>query len=109
MKKSMALVVVLAAASMMTGCAGFAFSGRGVPMGTLYAETSANEQVTENGLASKRGEACATSILGLVTTGDASVATAAKNGGISKVASVDHQFQNMLGFYSKYCVVVSGQ
>jgi hypothetical protein len=109
MKKTMVLVAALAAASLVSGCAGFAFSGRGVPMGTLYADASSNEQVTENGLASKRGEACATSILGLVTTGDASVATAAKNGGITKVASVDHQFQNMLGFFAKYCVVVSGQ
>ena len=107
MKKTMVLVAVLAAASLMSGCAGFAFSSRGVPMG-FYADAAANERVTENTLAAKRGESCATSVLGIVTTGDASVATAAKNGGITKVASVDHQFQNILGIYAKYCVVVSG-
>lgn len=108
MKKSILLVAVLAAASMMSGCAAFAFSGRGVPMGALYAEAMANEQVTQNPIASKRGEACASSILGLVTTGDASVATAAKNGGINKVGVVDQQYTSILGLYAKYCVVVTG-
>jgi hypothetical protein len=109
MKKSIVLVAVLAAASMLSGCASFAFSGRGVAMGGLYAEASANEKVTDNALGAKRGESCAASILGLVTTGDASVATAAKNAGITKVGSVDHQFTDILGLYAKYCIVVTGE
>lgn len=109
MRKSIMLVAVLAAASMLSGCASFAFSGRGTAMGGLYTEASANEQVTENALGAKRGESCASSVLGLVTTGDASVATAARNAGITKVGSVDHQYSNILGIYAKYCIIVLGE
>lgn len=109
MRKSILLVAALAAASMLSGCASFAFSSRGVAMGGIYTEASANEKVTENALGAKRGESCASSVLGLVTTGDASVATAAKNAGITKVAAVDHQFTDILGVWAKYCVIVSGE
>ena len=37
----------------------------------------------------------------IVTTGDASVAAAAKAGGIDTVAYVDHSFVNYVGVYSK--------
>ena len=57
----------------------------------------------------KTGEACSMSILGIVTTGDSSVPTAAKAGGIKKIASVDNTFMQVLGLYAKYCTVVSGE
>jgi hypothetical protein len=92
----------------LTGCAGFAFSSHGVNNGYLYAGTNANEHVTQNDLGAKKGEACSSSILGWVTTGDSSVAAAAKTGGITKVASVDNSFTNILGIYATYCVQVTG-
>jgi hypothetical protein len=92
----------------LTGCAEFAFSGHGVNQGFIYAGTQANEHVTQNDLGAKKGEACSSSILGWITTGDSSVATAAKAGGITKVSSVDNTYSNILGIYASYCVNVTG-
>jgi hypothetical protein len=92
----------------LSGCAGLAFQGRGTTFASLYNSTQANEGVTMNNLGAKKGQACASSILGLVTTGDASVATAAKAGGITKVGSIDHEHTNLLGIYATYCINVTG-
>ena len=92
----------------LSGCASLAFGSHGVNNGILYAATNANEHVTQNDLGPKKGEACSSSILGWVTTGDSSVATAAKSGGITKVASVDNSYSNILGVYASYCVQVTG-
>lgn len=59
--------------------------------------------------ASKRGEACASNILGLVATGDASIDTAKRNGGITRVASVEQTASRVLGYYAKFCTVVRGE
>ena len=92
----------------LTGCAGLVWGGHGINSGFLYAGTNANEHVTQNDLGPKKGEACSSSILGWVTTGDSSVPAAAKSGGITKVASVDNSFTNILGIYATYCVQVTG-
>jgi len=92
----------------LTGCAGFAFSGQGVPMGFLYADSTVGKHATNNNVGKKKGEACATSILGLVTTGDASIRAAADAGGIKDVSAVDHSIKNILGIVATYCTVVSG-
>lgn len=58
---------------------------------------------------SRVGEACAQSILGIVATGDASISAAKKNGGISKIAYVDHKTTNVLHLYGQYCTIVTGE
>lgn len=55
----------------------------------------------------KKGEACAESILG-VAMGDASIDTAKKNGGINAVSSVDSEIKNILFLYGKNCTIVHG-
>ena len=97
------------AALALSGCAGLAYASHG-PIGNIgvYGDTMANEHVTDNALGTKTGQACSTSILGIVTTGDASVPTAAKNGGITKIGSVDNKFSQVLGLYATYCVIVTG-
>ncbi len=92
----------------LTGCAGLAFSSQGVMVATLYADGGTGYMATDNDLGKKRGEACASSILGLVTTGDASIRAAADAGGITQIAAVDSTITNILGLYAKYCTVVSG-
>ena len=57
---------------------------------------------------SKVGKATSTSILGLVATGDASIKTAAANGGITRIKFVDYQVDNVLGIYGKYTTIVYG-
>lgn len=92
----------------LTACAGIAFSGQGVPNAALYADASVAHHATENNIGKKKGEACASSILGLVTTGDAGIRTAADAGGITEISSVDTSISNILGIYAKFCTVVSG-
>jgi len=92
----------------LPGCAGIAFLGQDVPLGFVYADAGVPNQPTENNLGRKKGEACATSILGLVTTGDAGIKAAAEAAGITQIAAIDTQYTNVLGIWSKFCVVVSG-
>jgi hypothetical protein len=100
--------LAFAAATLLSGCAGMAFGPNGAPMGTLYTGAQTTSDVSANNLGAKRGESCAMSILGLVTTGDASVTTAAKAGGITKVSHVDHETTNIIGVYAKFCTQVVG-
>ncbi|HVJ89374.1 MAG TPA: TRL-like family protein [Labilithrix sp.] len=53
--------------------------------------------------------ACASSILGVVATGDASLEAAKAAGGITQVAHVDHDNFSVLGVYAKTCTIVVGQ
>jgi len=106
MKKLLAVPFLLAG---LTGCAGIAFQGQGVAFATLYADATTPMMVTENDVGKKKGEACATSILGIVTTGDASIRSAADAAGIKSVSAVDNSIKNILGIVSTYCVVVSGK
>lgn len=76
--------------------------------GGIYNETKYGDVATAETGASKEGKACGTSILGWVATGDASVAAAKANGGITKVASVDHTAKNILGIFGEWCTVVKG-
>ena len=89
---------------LMTGCA----MGRAPVSGYLYSDVSGSESSTSNAVGRKVGSACATSILGWVGTGDASAATAAKNGGISKISSVDYHTKSILGLWAESCTKVSG-
>ena len=56
----------------------------------------------------KTGKSCLQSYMTLVTTGDASVATAKENGGITKIASVSYKIDNYF-VYEKYCTIVRGE
>ncbi|NIR62256.1 MAG: hypothetical protein GWN00_00465, partial [Aliifodinibius sp.] len=57
---------------------------------------------------SKTGVSEATSILGIVATGDASIDAAMKNGGITKIHHVDFHSTSVLGIYAKFKVIVYG-
>lgn len=97
------IVVVLFTASLLAGCA------TPYPMGMIYTEikspvATANGPVTY----SKVGVAKATSVLGLVATGDASIKAAAANGGIRNIKYVDYDSKNILGIYGEYTTTVYG-
>jgi hypothetical protein len=93
-------------AVLMTGCAGIA-TYQEVPAG-LYADYKYGKDA-EGPIGNKKGKSCATSILGWFGTGDASIAAAANNGGITKVYTVDHKVTNILNVYAQYCTVVHGE
>lgn len=96
--------------SWSTACAGVYVAPVAPPSGLLFADYSAPLDIDAD--QSKRGNKMGTSsvesILGLVATGDASIAEAARNGGITTIRHVDYQFKNLLGIYSKFTVVVYG-
>ncbi|MCA9492813.1 MAG: hypothetical protein KC621_22925 [Myxococcales bacterium] len=101
------LLLVPALLASLTGCAGMAF-GNGVFTATIYADGNSPWQATDNNIGKKKGEACASSILGWFTTGDAGIRAAADAGGITQISAVDSHITNILGIYAKYCTVVSG-
>ncbi|MBN1783533.1 MAG: TRL-like family protein [Alphaproteobacteria bacterium] len=57
----------------------------------------------------KRGEACSRNLFGIMITGDASIETAKKNGGITKVASVDTEIGSVFMLYGSFCTIVMGE
>lgn len=106
MKKSCILATVCAAAIITTGCVSAPFEP---PMG-IYSDVTAPLS-TEGMIAvgSKSGEASARTILGLVATGDCSIAAAARNGGLKQITHVDYKYKNILGIVQKTTVVVYGE
>ena len=66
--------------------------------------------VTDNVIGEKTGEASASVFLGFIKpmNMDLSIQTAAKNGGITEVGSVDYQVYGGL-FVSKYKTIVTGR
>ncbi|MBU6153249.1 MAG: hypothetical protein KGP28_03000 [Bdellovibrionales bacterium] len=64
--------------------------------------------VTANPAGKKRGMACTENYFGLVTTGDATLSAAMKDGAITTVSSVDHHYESTLGVFGKVCTIVTG-
>ena len=101
MKKLGYLLFLMA---VITGCA-----TRQPVIGGLYSDVIASENVSSNQAGNRVGQACATSILSLIATGDASVEAARRAGGITLITSVDSQSSNIFLFYTKYCTIVRGR
>ncbi len=76
-------------------------------IGILYTDVKGPVDAGDS-VGSKEGEACAESLLGLIARGDASIQAAAKAGGISRIASVDHRTENLLGIIGRFCTIVRG-
>ena len=80
-----------------------------IPAGALYTDakgaiTAASGEISYT----KIGMAEAKSVFSLVAWGDASIQTAAKNGGITKIKYVDYEVNNVLGIFGKYKTIVYG-
>ncbi len=102
----MYMSVILLSSSLMVGCAAYAVSP---VLGGLYTDIKAPITATSNTSYSKMGSASASSILGLIAVGDASINTAAKNGGITRIHHVDYKSTSILGIYATYTVYVYGE
>ena len=92
----------------LSGCATFAFPGSRSAIGLVYTDARTPQAPTPNTIGKKKGEACATSILGIFTTGDARIRAAADAGNIDNISAVDVSIMNILGIYAKMCTIVSG-
>ena len=103
--KTLCLLLSLTALP-LSGCA---TALRAPLMGVWYTDLKSGHSATSNAGANLVGEACATSVLGLVATGDASIETARRSGKINQILSVDEQVMSVLGVYAKYCTIVRGK
>jgi len=103
MKKISFLVLVLFVAVLLNGCA------TPYPMGMIYTEVKAPVGAGDGPISySKVGTSKATSVLGLVATGDCSIKAAAAAGGIRNIKYVDYDAKNILGVYGEYTTTVYG-
>ena len=87
----------------VTGCAS------SMPTGVFYTNLKLPVGATGNSASTKVGTAESCSYFGLIATGDSSIETAKRNGGIRSVSHVDWEAHNILGFIGKYKVTVYGE
>ncbi len=92
----------------LTGCAAQA---KQPVTGFLYSDVKAPipSSIDNNVKPLKSGTAFAQSILGWVAIGDASIQTAARNGGITKIHHVEQHSQSVLGIVATYTITVYGE
>lgn len=104
---NMKLAIAALAVFSSTGCAAVATGGNTFALGLIYSGYKSSGAVG-TAAATKRGEACASSILGAIATGDASIEEAKRAGGITQIAFVDHDQFSILGLYATSCTIVHG-
>jgi hypothetical protein len=101
----------LAPLVLMAGCAGVYSAPVVPPGGSIYSNIGAPMDTDANATTpgTKTGMASSESLLGMVAWGDCSAATAAANGGLSKINHLDYEFMNVLGIYSKFTTRAHGE
>ena len=104
-KRIMIFLVCLSITVLLSGCGAMVMAPG---TGFLYTEVKAPLTATSNSASSKVGTSQCTSILGLICTGDASIQTAAKNAGITRIHHVDYKNKSILGIYAELTVTVYG-
>ena len=95
----------LAAAFVALACAGCVKSP---VVGGIYTDVKDGLAVTGNAGSSKVGTAEVKGYVGLVALGDASIQTAARDAGITRIHHVDNQAKSYVGVYTIYTVIVYG-
>lgn len=98
---------IFASTKVNHNCQSSAVSG-GFSGGGSFGDANCVGNAGPRAVGSKSGEACASSILGLIQTGDMSMKAAAENGGLKTVSSVDASHMHVLGLYQKNCIIVNG-
>ena len=106
--KQLTVVLTLAAVSVVCLTLAGCMIVQTPAMGIIFTEVKYGDFATTSTAATKEGKACASSILGWVATGDASVTAAKAAGGITNVSTIDHTAKNILGIIGEWCTVVKG-
>ena len=94
-----------AAALVARACAG---CGKAPVVGGSYTDVKDGMGVTGNAGSGKVGTAEVKGYVGLVALGDASIQTAARDAGITRIHHVDYQAKSYVGVYTIYTVIVYG-
>ncbi len=101
MKKILASAF-FAAALLGTGCV------KSPVVGGIYTDVKDGLAVTGNAGSSKVGTAEVKGYVGVVAMGDASIQTAAREAGITRIHHVDYQSKSYVGVYTIYTIIVYG-
>jgi len=101
--KLIVFFALLAFLPVIIGCA------TSYPVGTMFTELKLPVDAETGVKATKVGTAECQSVLCLIATGDCSIDTAMKNGGITKISHVDWEVKNVLGIIGNYKVTVYGE
>lgn len=105
MKRTTCRLAVLGALALAAGgCVTYSGPFQGALFTNVKTPVGAGDSVGDT----RMGKASVTGILG-VALGDASIKTAASNGGISKIHHVDSETFSILGVYVKTTTVVYGE
>jgi hypothetical protein len=97
------LLVLSSVALIATSCVAPAKTGM-----SLISNLTEPVLVSSNIKGSKEGRACAENYVGIYAHGDMSIAAAAKNGGITKISSIDQVIENRI-LFNKVCTIVRGE
>ena len=106
MKGIAAIVIAALLANGVAGCLSAPFQP---PSGVVSVTTAPLSTEGNWNVGTKRGEASSFSVLGLYASGDCSIATAARNGGLKKIGHVDYEYVNIIGIWQKATVIAYGE
>jgi TRL-like protein family len=98
----------LLALILLSGLNGCAYPRASAGPGWIFTDTKEAQFIDNSIKGSKKGEACGENILGIISTGDSTIETAKRNGGINNVNTADRTYWGVLGIYSKSCLIVKG-
>ncbi|MGK0440879.1 MAG: hypothetical protein ACJA0N_000674 [Pseudohongiellaceae bacterium] len=105
MYKKALLASAVISTALLSGCA----TGPS-PVGVgLITDVKGPLLATSNSVGDKTGTACATTIIGLINKGDASIAAAKADGNITSVVSADYHTKGFYPFVGETCVIVTGK
>lgn len=99
-----ALLLALLAVVLFAGCLAVDTPAKGLIFTNVRGPIT-----TTGGVGEKVGKASATAWFGLVAVGDCSIEAAAKQAGITKIQTIDHHSQSVLGIWGRYTTVVRGE
>ena len=105
------ILLLIALSIVVSSCAQ---TSNGVSSGLIYTSWKDRDPISriDNSVqVNKSGKACVKLLAGLISTGDSSIETAKKNGGISKVSYVDRSleaFNIYIPIFQEGCTIVHG-
>mgnify|MGYP006300153009 CR=1 FL=1 len=107
-KKLVTLASSVIAAFLLSGCL---VAPVMPPTGVIFTSYKAPLDWDQEGqtLGTKTGSSQSMSILGLVAIGDASIAEAAKDGGLTAIHGADYEYFHVLGVYQRYRTILHGE
>jgi hypothetical protein len=108
--RKFAILAILGLGVISTGCTYYVAPVM-PPPGLIYSEIKAplDTNAQSNPVGPRMGSSSTTSILGLVSWGDASVATAVQQGNLSSINHLDYEFLNIVFVYQKFTVNAYGE